>query len=567
MVGGLLQIVIYGAQDVYLTNNPQITFFKTVFRRHTNFSIEAFEYTVQDGPNFGTKNEVILHRNGDLITKMYIRIVVDSVNVPENANFAWIRRFGHAILNYVEITIEGVRIDRLVGTWLDIWYELARTGKHDRGYLKMIGDDPKLTTYNEINKPEFTVFIPLKFWFNKFIGLSIPMIGILYHRIIIKMEFNDAENVIVRNSNFTFANINELQFLDVTLIIDFIFLDDDERRRFAQIGHEYLIEQVQFTGEESIDAMVRETDLHFNHPCKEMVWAIKNGNYTSGKAFLCYTNNDDWRIVLESCAGDILQNSILLLDAPQFDIDEQGNQIIVEPGDDPPVDLGGNSTWEEFQPGSNNDTTSNGKINATNNSITKTLWINTSSLLIGTYNLFDKISSTITVSSDDTIMISDLATTLTVRDISIPVEMMTDTRVDSDDVFINIFSNYGLFIDGKHNPIEYSLLKFNEVNRFDKRGGNFFNYLQPELHHSNTPKDGVNVYSFCINPEVHQPTGSANFSTVDEIIFTIWINDKTKTDNLPDLNIINEDSRLYIFALSYNVLKISNGLAGLSYIG
>lgn len=561
MAGGILQLIAYGSQDVYLTNNPQITFFKTVYRRHTNFSIESFERTVQDNPNFGTKNEITLFRNGDLITKMYLKIVVSNVVVPDNARFAWTRRLGHALLNSLEILIGGVRIDRFTGTWLDIWYELARSGNHDNGYAKMIGDVNLMTNFNNVNKPEYVIYIPLKFWFNKYIGLALPMIGILYHTVSIKMEFNTRERVIIRDNNFNVDNINELQFLDVSLLIDYIYLDAIERRKFASISHEYLIEQVQDTGPEPLETNIRRTLLHFNHPCKELIWAMKNGNYTSSKLFLCYTNDDNWKTILKDCSATILQDSLLLLNPPEFGVDDQGNQIIIEPGEDPPSE----GSWEEFEPISFG-ATSNGKINVINNG-TMSLWINTSSLLVGTYNLFDKISATIEINSDNIVSIFNITSTLSVRDISIPIELMVDTRANSNDVIINIFSNYGILIDGSENPVEFALLKFNNMERIDKRNGKFFNYLQPELHHSNTPKDGINVYSFCINPEIHQPTGADNFSVIENIFFSVWIKDSTLQDFFPDLNIINENTELFMFALSYNVLKISNGLAGVAYNG
>ena len=144
---------------------------------------------------------------------------------------------------------------------------------------------------------------------------------------------------------------------------------------------------------------------------------------------------------------------------------------------------------------------------------------------------------------------------------------MTDTRINNDDVCINQFSNYAILIDGSQNPIQFSQLEFNRINRFDKRSSKFFNYLQPELHHSNTPLDGINVYSFCINPEIHQPSGTANFSRIENIILTLFIDDDTKKNDLPDLDILNVDNIVYIFAFSYNVLRVSNGLTGISYTG
>ncbi len=261
MAGGILQIIAYGAQDIYLTNNPQITFFKTTYRRHTNFSIQAFELTFTDKPNFGTKRTLVLHRVGDLITKMYIKITISAVTPNEGAKFAWIRRLGHAILKEIVLEMGGERIDRQTGTWLDIWYELTQHNKKDNGYLSLIGDIPLLTEYNNQPKPQYTLFIPLKFWFNRHFGLALPVIGIQYHRIKIHIRLTELEKLIITNEAFN--QQSSINILDVGLISDYIYLDEIERSNFATLGHEYLIEQLQFTGEESISNSNNKIRLNF----------------------------------------------------------------------------------------------------------------------------------------------------------------------------------------------------------------------------------------------------------------------------------------------------------------
>jgi hypothetical protein len=167
MGGGLMQLVAYGAQDVYLTGNPQITFFKVVYRRHTNFSMETVEHTLNGNPDFGRKANVTITRNGDLVTKMYLRVVLNAVTASAG-QFAWVRRLGHALLEEVEVEVGGSRIDRQYGNWLNIWFELSRTGDRDRGYARMIGDHEDLTLLEASRgdaantiKDTFTMFIPL----------------------------------------------------------------------------------------------------------------------------------------------------------------------------------------------------------------------------------------------------------------------------------------------------------------------------------------------------------------------------------------------------------------------
>ncbi len=563
MAGGLLQIVAYSALDVYLTNNPQITYFKTVFRRHTNFSMEMFEQTLLDNPNFGTKNSAYINRLGDLITQMYLKVTIAGVTPPEGAKFAWCKRLGHGIFNWVDIRIGASRIEQQYGTWLDIWYELARTDGHARGYKKMIGDVPELTELNTNVKPEYTLYIPLKFWFNRHNGLALPLIAIQYDRVEFNVQFNRAERLIVTNSLFTTEDIKNLQILDVGLMTNYIYLDLQERERFARIGHEYLIEQVQFNGEDSAEQEVKRYQLLFNHPVKELIWAMKNGIYMTNQKFLCYSHEDDWHDTLVECSRNILENSIILLRGPIKEIDPYGNETIIVPGEDPPDE----GTWEEFEPGANS-STSNGKIQVQNNNETQSLWINVESLLVdGVYNLTDKIIASLIVLNNDTVIFSNVDTELTGRDVSFPTVRITDTRLASDDVCVNQCVNYGLYIDGSGNPIQWSRLLFNEQERFERRHGKFFNILQPDMYHSNTPKDGINVYAFCGTPQTHQPTGTANFSTIENIILTLEFGDNLQTMNVPPIDLINIENEVYIFAFGYNVLQVNHGLAAVSYSG
>lgn len=535
MAGGILQLEAYGAQDIYLTHNPEITFFKIVYRRHTNFSMETFEHSFVDSPSFGTSNSIEINRIGDLINQMYLKVTINQVilDTPQ-AKFAWVTRLGHALVRSIEIKIGGVSIDEHTGTWLDIWYELSRSGYHDRGYNAMIANIPSMTAYNNSTKPEYTLFIPLIFWFNRYMGLALPTIAIQYHRIRLNVKFEQINKLIVTNTSFNTTSINALTMTNVSLLINHVFLDEVERNHFAYKNHEYLIEQIQFTGEESTSLITR-SKLHFNHPTKELIWAVKNGNYTNSKKFLCYTHEQDWTQTILDCSKQLLKDSMTYTTQPL----------------QPP--------WEQFPPQTTSKT-SNNKITVINNSLTKTLSLNTSPLILTSSpstNLLNKITATVTISDDDTILITDLQTTINIADISIPTSQYTDTRIRSDDVTINMFSNYGLLIDGTINPVDYAKLEFNDYERFIKRDKTFYGLLQPNIHHSNAPKNGINLYSFATEPEKHQPSGTANLSKIENIIFTLWLND----------NIVNLDSRLFIFGYSYNVLRVRDGLAGISYNG
>jgi len=562
MGGGLMQLVAYGAQDVYLTGNPQITHHKVVYRRHTNFSMECIEHSMNGGTDFGRRADVTITRNGDLITKIYLWVRLAHVQ-PSccDSKFAWVRRIGHALLKEVEVEIGGSRIDRQYGIWLNIWYELARhAGDGERGFLKMIGDDPVLTEYNHEEKPEYILYIPLKFWFNRNVGLALPLIALQYHEVRLHFEFARVDEVIVANQYFKQNDIKCVEMSDAQILVDYVYLDSEERRRFAQVGHEYLIEQLQFTGEETVQDQRHKYKLDFNHPTKELIWAVKPGNYTTGKSFLCYTHLDDWSQILEECACKVLLDSVVLLPGTICELDQYGNPQVQSPGEEPPAE----GNWEPFSAESEG-TTANGKINVVNECPDKCLWVNTDSLKIGNYSLTDKIYADITVDADCNIKCSNVCTDLTVRDISFPVDEMTDTRACRDnDVSVNQ-CHFGLLIDGSGNIVNQGLLQLNGHDRFDAREGAYFNYVQPEQHHTNTPADGINVYSFAIYPEQHQPSGTANLSRIDNTQLNLWFADETYRDGLPKLNFLNADNKLYIFCVNYNVLRIMSGMGGLAY--
>lgn len=535
MGGGLMQLVAYGSQDLYLTGNPQITFFKIVYRRHTNFAIEQIEHTFDGTVGFGKEVSAKITRNGDLITKMYLRIKLPYVN-PQNSKFAWVRRIGHAIVKQVEVEIGGSKIDRQYGTWLDIWYELARQGDHERGYANMIGDIHELTGYNKHAKSEYILYVPLQFWFNRFVGLSIPLIALQYHDVRINVSFENLEKLVIKDCNF--CELNNIILNDATLLTSYVYLDTDERRRFAIVGHEYLIEQLQFNGVEQVVEKEQKYILDYNHPTKEIFWAIKNGNFSSGKSFIYYTDGE-WN--LKKASKCIIKKSLSV-------------------GYDPSYET--NAYWYPVEP---NKMKTIGTFNINNKSL-KTIYVNPSSLKINDYGITDKIHANIVIEMCGKVKVKYIETDLTIRDISIPVELMCDTRYNQCDPCVTMFNNYGLLIDGTHNPVSYALLQFNGYDRFDRREGIYFNNVQPEQHHSNTPVDGINCYSFSLYPEEHQPSGTANFSRIDRTQLTLWFNDNTYENDLPELGYFNNNNQLYIFAVNYNVFRIYSGISGIAYV-
>jgi hypothetical protein len=302
MGGGLLQLVAYGAQDVYLTGNPQITFFKIVYRRHTNFAVEAIQQTFNGTPGYGQSVTCQISRNGDLINRVYLQVKLPKIDdaglggTPESSGVRYVNYIGLRIIKSVTIEIGGQQIDKHYSDWLYIWNELSLPLGKRYGYDTMVGADKDITSFNGAN-----LNIPLEFWFCRNVGLALPLIALQYHEVKINIQFESKENCMINFSTTLTTNEGGLStqqlgyaadIKESYLWVDYIFLDTDERRRFAQLSHEYLIEQLQFTGQESLTIGTNRIKLNFNHPCKELIWVAKPSNYRKKSAWYNYTDYD-----------------------------------------------------------------------------------------------------------------------------------------------------------------------------------------------------------------------------------------------------------------------------------
>jgi hypothetical protein len=426
MGGGLLQLVAYGAQDVYLTGNPQITFFKGAYRRHTNFALEAIEQTFNGNPNFSSRVTCQISRNGDLINRVYLQL-----KLTNKTDEVYAKYFGLRVIDYVEIEIGGQKIDKHYSYWLYVWNELTLPISKRDGYNDMVGAYGGKVGDTTANKPSIreTLYVPLEFWFCRNIGLALPLIALQYHEVKININFA-TETDCKLNANST---ASQSPTFTASLWVDYIFLDTDERRKFAQLSHEYLIEQLQFTGKEAITSDNMKAKLNFNHPCKELIWFLTNTG----------TDRDNWF----------------------------------------------------------NFTTRTGAIAATDDNSEK-------------YRV--KLSYDGVTGADNEIYYPS-------------------------------------------NPVTKAKLVLNGNDRFAERDGMYFNVVQPYQHHENIPENaGINVYSFELKPEEHQPSGTLNMSRIDTAVLNLTIFNKTGS-------YVNTNSSLYVYATNYNVLRILSGMGGLAY--
>ena len=432
MGGGLMQLVAYGAQDIYLTGNPQITFWKVVYRRCTNFAIESVEQTFMGNATPGSRATATISRNGDLVSNCVLEVnasfLAGAGAFNNNRNTSLFQGGMYNLVESVEVEIGGQKIDKHYGAWMEIWNELScpHYGPNDADNSTVVSGCGKTLGHvgipanialganaTKVTTTE-TFYVPLAFWFNRNPGLALPLIALQYHEVKFNFQFSALSNVIsnltadisdVNNNNDAVVNTvkgsTQAKINSIKMFVDYIYLDTEERRRFAQQSHEYLIDQIQYTG-----AVSRTSDtagstqslrLDFNHPCKELVFVER-----------------------------ILTPNVGLCN---FDTN-LGNQ-------------GGSA-----------------------------------------------------------------------------------------------------------------LLQLNGHDRFAKRPMNYFTRVQPYQHHTNVPHgDRIGVYSFGLRPEDHQPSGTCNFSRIDNatLQLTFGANDD------------GAGSELQVYATNYNVLRIMSGMGGLAY--
>jgi hypothetical protein len=404
---------------------------------------------------------------------------------------------------------------------MNCWYELSRKFGQDRGYAKMIGNTPELTQLATSHKAA-TLYVPLYFFHCRNDGLALPLIALQYHDVRYEFEFRKLEECLV-SSGFSTSNPGNqlgLRMDAASLFVDYVYLESEERKKFAQNAHEYLIEQVQFTGEESVSINSNKFRLNFNHPCKALYWNLKLGRYTNSvgaHAFLAYDPTDINNLRVQATKRFVL--ALAKYTAGKLDLSNNKLQTVV-----------------------NNDLLT--KFTAAN---------------------------AVAISNDpDVDNITILGEPLSLDDASKPVSLLlgSTARVATGDgaamydVVARQYDNYGVYINGSENPVQKGLLQLNGHDRFSERDGNYFNYVQPWQHHSNTPSDGLCMYSFSLNPEDHQPSGTCNMSRIDNATLNLTFG----VDGVADFKstFLADDSKISIYALNYNVLRILSGMGGLA---
>lgn len=270
MGGGLMQIVALGKQDIYLTGNPQFTYFKVIYRRHTNFATESIQVhwdSNTENPALGTALSATIPRQAELVNGIWLQVVLPY----ETGNSAtWIDGVGNALVKRADIEIGGHLIDRHYGEWMNIWSELTTPQGKLQGWDKMVGNNTNLPAGSAQN-----LDIPLIFWFCTNPGLALPLVALQNTEVKLKIQLETEANLISNSDTLT-----PTAPLQLKLWVDYVFLDTDERRRFAQVSHEYLMTQLQFNNFTvgTNETTSKRCELWFDHPVKELNWVIHTPN-------------------------------------------------------------------------------------------------------------------------------------------------------------------------------------------------------------------------------------------------------------------------------------------------
>ena len=513
MGGALMQLVAYGAQDVFLTGTPEITFWKVSYRRHTNFAMESIEQTFSGQADFGRRVTCTISRNGDLAYRTYLQVTLPEINQAMNSSgnvyARWLDYVGEQLVAQVEVEIGGQRIDRQYGDWMHIWNQMTLSSEQQRGYFKMIGNTTQLTyitehDYAAINGPcastgapsqvcaprnalpETTLYVPLQFWFCRNPGLALPLIALQYHEVKINLDLRPIGECLwavndlgATSGTVSVADAYQQSLVAASLYVDYIFLDTDERRKMAQNPHEYLFEQLQFTGDESVGSSSNKIKLNFNHPCKELVWVVQ------GDENVDYCNS--------LIGGETLYKT---LGAQPFNYTDA--------------------------------------IDALPNAV----------------RAFGDEDANF-VSTDGTFGDADAAAVSATDGTATGGSGLSDAGT-----FVLAESALDMHCWGE-NPVVTAKLQLNGQDRFSEREGSYFDTVQPFQHHTRAPDTGINVYSFALRPEEHQPSGTCNFSRIDNAVLQLVLSSGTVSGV--------KTAKVRVYAVNYNVLRVMSGMAGVAY--
>lgn len=576
MAGALLDLVAVGAQDGPLISNPHITFWNITFKRYTNFAIESIEQTFNGQADFGRRVQCTLSRSGDLAYRTYLQVTLPEINQNmgdgsgSDVYARWLDFPGEQLIAQVDVEIGGQKIDRHYGDWMHIWNQLTMTAEQQRAYFKMVGNTTQLTfitdpAFSDVDGPcdsdaprqvcaprnalpETTLYIPLQFWFCTNPGLALPLIALQYHEVRISFDFRPLDECLWA---VTTLNCFDTEVLDgnsgvvtavpdsskdgtpvpasiaynqslvaASLYVDYVFLDTDERRKVSQSAHNYLISQLQFTGDESVGSSSNKIKVNLNHPTEEIIWVVqpdKNVDYCS--SLVCGSslfkvlgaqpfNYTDALDALPNAIHSFGSSAGIAANSHAF-IDEHG--MFNDAG---AVNVGGGTNsgyWHGMTAGNSN------QYGAPN--------FGGASMIDGSNALEDDLHN-------------------------------TNSGVSDAGTFVLAEASLDMHCWGQ-NPVVTAKLQLNGQDRMSEREGSYFDTVVPKEAHTRCPDTGINVMAFALRPEETQPSGSLNFSRIDNATLQLVLSNATVEGT--------NTAKVRVYGRNHNFLKIMSGMGGITY--
>ena len=331
--GGLLQLVALGKQDVFLTGNPQMTWFKMVYRRYTNFAIESQPMYFDGTPDFGKRITCNVPRRGDLLSQIILEVTLPALQLLDGTPVSYVNAVGHALIQEITLEIGEQEIDRQTGEWMEIWSNYTTTKDKQTAFYNMIG---KLDGYSPPTLfGPLKLYIPLRFWFCRNPGLALPLIALQYHPIRINLTLRPLNQLFFSQALTTplctTLQVKPASITDLMLWGDYIYLDVEERRRFVSSTHEYLIEQVQYTSPIPIAPGATSGSLRFefNHAVRELFWYVQRDDMTRYHEYFNFSSLGTFEV---GTRKDILLDAVLQLDGfDRFQVRDAGYFRLVQP--------------------------------------------------------------------------------------------------------------------------------------------------------------------------------------------------------------------------------------------
>lgn len=531
MTGGLIELVARGIQDIFLTNDPQVTFFKTVFRRYTNFSMETIPQYFKHTPDFGKKVSCVISRCGDLITKSYL--VIDLPAIPQFTSgqtldnitkFAWVKKIGYAIIKTIRIDINEQLIDKQYGEWLNIWSEL--NDNKTNGFNKLIGNVTELTSFSN-GKNTYRMYVPLQFWFCRASGLALPLICLMFSEVKLTIELNDSSNCyMISPSHYieladSSVNYTKFEYIEQTYnnsTAAGIYMDFDSvtKRLYYYKLTTNSFQSYTYSGTVTNSVLTSfYSSIASTRYLTQNLSTNNNNSYfivglTSGYAGTPNINASPVSHTHSSLGTISLSNCFLLIEYAYIDEDERAQFI---------------------------------------------------------KNKHEYLIETITYIKERAVTSSSLKVSL---DISHPCKLILwilqyDYNYNAKDTFN--YTNSYKHTDGTNyiysgdayvgtNIINYETLYFNGYEVLTYRSANYFNWIQHYQNFLYTPTEGINLFSFSLIPYKPQPMGTFNASMIDNIQVMFDTSHLVSQSN---------PAKFRGYAISYNVFRISNGVGSLVF--